>query len=433
MVPPCSGIWYSIAAALVLLGFHPHRSSGSVINEATTYSLVELLVSDRAHEVAKGESQLAEQKPAVLANLLKRIESPVPKVRGKAASELGIIIGPWLRGREASERFLQFSSIVTLCKPVDRIPHSAESESIRNSLQRAASALLDDSKVQQEQSREAVVALDAICETLGEVADDQTIDWAIAKLPHIKAPRLGSPLVALVQSHLGIAVVSVGGGGYCGNSTPDEVAKLNQVRQRQFEEACKQLSAIWQKLRPMKAEDRIAFAIKSWRDHFVPIQRSSSGHYIHDGWLFLEMEPLVRLGTPAVNLLRAQQASETELEVKAVWEFVIATITGREDAALVRTLFEGSDAHRKLACEIVVGAKSKNWLRELEELQRRPGFDTGKASQAIAACHREAGIPALRRGLAWNPDNFHAQYGIQELEMRARQGSPKGMRRYRFW
>src|SRR4051794_741048 len=107
-------------------------------------------------------------------------------------------------------------------------------------------------------------------------------------------------------------------------------------------------------------------------------------------WLFQEMEPLVRFGTPAVEALRAQQTAETELEAKGVWEAVIATITGQENAQLMRALFEGTDVHRDLACEIAVGATSRDWLPQLDELQFRDGYDHAKASKAIAVCHRYA-------------------------------------------
>ncbi|MEQ1853478.1 MAG: hypothetical protein ABMA01_18015, partial [Chthoniobacteraceae bacterium] len=133
-------------------------------------------------------------------------------------------------------------------------------------------------------------------------------------------------------------------------------------------------------------------------------------------------EPLVRFGAPAIDALRAEQAGETKLDAKAVWEAVIATITGREDAQLVRSLFEGTDNQRELACEIIVGATSRAWLPQLEKL--RLPYPRDRNINAIATCHRDAGLPALKRA--------NAEHAIKELEIRRDSGPPRGMRRYQF-
>lgn len=109
------------------------------------------------------------------------------------------------------------------------------------------------------------------------------------------------------------------------------------------------------------------------------------------------MESLVRYGEPAVPMLRAQQREETELGAKGVWEVVIAAITGKEDPALMKSLFEGKDPHLNLACEVVVAAGSKAWLKELEEVQVKEAFDGALAGRAIAISHGVEGLASLEK------------------------------------
>ncbi len=61
--------------ALVLLGFLPGSRADEVINETTPSGIVELLVSVRAEEVARGESSLAARRSTVIAELLEQIQT----------------------------------------------------------------------------------------------------------------------------------------------------------------------------------------------------------------------------------------------------------------------------------------------------------------------------------------------------------------------
>jgi len=141
------------------------------------------------------------------------------------------------------------------------------------------------------------------------------------------------------------------------------------------------------------------------------------------------MESLVRFGEPAIPLLRAQQQAEVELEAKGVWEVIIATISGKEDPSLVKSLFEGKDPHLVLACEVVAAAGSKAWLKELEELQTKSGFDSSLAGNAIAISYGIEGLPSLEKAPSLN------NYRIQELQARKDGKLRPGLRRYMllFW
>jgi hypothetical protein len=261
----------------------------------------------------------------------------------------------------------------------------------------------------------------AICETLGEVADDDTIDWALARLDQKPAAHLVEPLAGLVSGYLGIPPV-FRQMGMCGNSTAEEVARFHALQERELSRTRSALRASWKKVRVMSAEERARFAVNAWLNRFEP----ESGLIHHEGWLFEKMEPLVRLGAPAVAPLRAAQQEETRLEVKSISEVVIAAITGKPDPALMKALFQGRDPHLKLACEIVAASGSTDWLPELDELQQKPGSPGFNAGRAIAICQRIDGLPMLKQ--AADPN----KYLILELEGRKAGKLRPGLRRYPF-
>lgn len=416
-------------STVALFWFGAVNTLGHGTEQRSAEEIVEMLVSDRAEDVVQGESDFERQRSVLIPTLLREIGTSDPTVSGNAAVELGLLISPWLRGKQASARFLEFTKFEAPRRPVGRLPDEPESEAIRSCLQMSVLALL--SQASQNPKHGVIDALNVTCETLGEVADDRTMDWVLDRLSRISTPAVAEPLVALADSYLGVPPI-YRSGAICGLMSAEERERVRVSEESALKEACRRLNEAWAVVKPLRRQERIKFAIERWREHFVPKQESSSGHYSRERWLFLEMEPLVRFGIPAVELLREQQARETVLEVKAVWEAIVATITGQEDAELVRALFVGRDAHRELACEIVLGAVSKAWLPELDELQYRSGFNTGKASRVIAACHREEGLPALKKAFEQNRHNFNAGYAVRELEERAVRGAPKGMLRHQI-
>lgn len=112
--------------------------------------------------------------------------------------------------------------------------------------------------------------------------------------------------------------------------------------------------------------------------------------------------------------------------MKAFWEVAIAAVCRREDAELTRTLFASDDPRlNAYACEIVIGAGSKHWLRELAALQDFSNPCSGKATEAIASCHRAEGLAALKKSFG-----AAAVQMVKELEARARLGSPRRIDEY---
>ena len=405
-------------------GGRPQTVSRSDFVESSTSDVAELLVSDRTDELIRGQRFVADNRSKYIKTLLERIETGGIQAKGKASCELGIIISPWVQGKEASARFCRFTTIEFPRRPVERVPDLPEADKIRQCLQTTISNLLATEEAQSANAHWRHESLRVLCETLGEVTNDETMDWAVAQLQQIKSPILAEPLIALGDSYLGIPAI-FRRGGICGNSGAATIATFRLSQEQALVEACNILGTQWAQVRQMRLDQRIAFAIRSWRDHFIPKQRSYSGHYFHNGWLFQELEPLIRFGAPAVDAIRAQQAVETELEAKGVWEVAIATITGKENASLVRELLNGKDLHRELACEIIAAATSRDWLLQLDDLQTR----SAKASRAIVICHRNDGIPALKRVFKHSSYNVDV---VQELEMRTASGPPRGMRRYQF-
>ena len=394
--------------------------TGRDFDETVPSDTVELLASDRAEEITRGEDLVKKHGSAYIKELLERIRSGTPEAKGKAAAELGIIISPWLRGKEAGARALSFVAFPSPRRPVGRVTSLAEAAEIRQTIQTAFADVLkiaDDPPGLRRNDVPIALSrsLAALSETLGEVANDETMDWMIDRLKSLESPALAEPLFALAGSYLGVFPI-FRQRWICGNSSSFEIAKFGRAQEQALVEASSKLRKLWTEVRPMKTEERIAFAIRGWREYVGYIQKDAEGFH------FFDMEPLVRFGAPAIEALRAEQARETKLDAKAVWETVIATITGREDAQLVRRLFEGTDNQRELACEIVVGATSRAWLPQLEEL--RLPYPRIRNIYAIATCHRDAGLPALKR--------VHAEHAIKELELRRDSGPPRGMRRYHF-
>ncbi len=388
--------------------------------ETVPADTVELLASDRAEEITRGEDLVTKHGSAYIKELLERIRSGTPEAKGKAAAELGIIISPWLRGKEAGERDYSHMAFRSPRRPVGRATSLAEAAEIRQTIQTAFAEVLkiaDDPPGLRRSNIPIPLSqsLAALSETLGEVANDETMDWVIDRLQKLKSPTLAEPLFALADSYLGVFPI-FRQSGICGNSSSFAIAEFGRAQERALEEASSKLRKLWTEVRPMKTEERITFAIRSWRKYVGYIQSDAGSFH------FFDMEPLVRFGAPAIEALRTEQAGETKLDAKAVWEAVIATITGREDAQLVHRLFEGTDNQRELACEIVIGATSRAWLPQLEKL--RLPYPRSRNIDAIATCHRDAGLPALKRA--------NAEHAIKELEMRAASGPPRGMRRHWF-
>ena len=432
-----SSIWHSFripALALVLCGLAT-TSQAQEASKPRRITLGDLLVSDLPAEVAKGEAELKARRSEIIAGHLKTIDAGDPEASGAASAELAVLISPWLRGRESSARFHEGTTFETVGRPVVRQSGIPEAADIRRSLHASLPKLLELPKGQpgEDYHFRTMQAVASQCELLAEVADDATIDWALELLGKGHAPHVIEPLVRFVSSSMGIPRVYMEA-GLCGNSTPEEMAAFQRKEQEEFQAARLKLAGIWKELKPMGQQERIAYAIKAWREQLLPKPESQVATYlISEKWIHVEMEPLVRLGPPAVDQLRAQQAQETDLLAKGVWETVITAITGKEDKDMVRSLFDtpgtSNSAPMVMACQIIMAAGSKDWLADLDALQTRQYADGGKASQVIASCHREEGIPALKRAFEANPHNFHAQYSIKELELRAEKGSPRSMRR----
>lgn len=399
---------------------------GVGLSETTPNAVAEMLVSERAEVVAEGERLLAAEKDQLFDRLLRDAASGNAKASGRAAVELGIFLSPWLRGKEAGARFVQYSNIPSPRRPVERVPNHPKAAAIRVALQSGIVKLMhqphtsDATDVSQVDS-----ALKALNETLAEVADDATMDWALKELAKggDAASYRMDPLCDLAILYVGMPPLS-SKRELCGLSTPKEAAQFEKMEKQRIAGSCATLQKAWGKVKPMTPDGRIQFSITAWRNHFVPIQKKSSGSFILDGYLFDVMESLVRFGEPAAALLRAQQQMETELEAKGVWEAIIATITGKEDPVLMKSLFEGRDPHLRLACQIVASAGSKAWLKELEELQRKTYFDQALVGKVIAISHGIDGLPSLEQAPSVNG------FLIRELEARRDGKLQPGLQRY---
>jgi len=306
---------------------------GQALLELEPFDIGKLLVSNRAEEVAQGERLVVEEGSLLIEQLLERIRSESPEKMGEAAEALGVVASPWLRGKEAA-RLAQLASVAyrNLRPPVRRVP-LAEATEIRQTLQSSVSALLKAADGPSSQIHLHTRSLRSLCKTLGEVACDETMDWLIHELQQIASPRLAEPLISLGDSYLSIPPI-FRCGMLCGNCTTAEIKAFEESEALAFGEARVTLSQMWVKVRELETRERVAFAIKSWRD--AALQRHDLRSHVaaNDKWVLWQMEPLVRLGAPALEGLRAQHTVETEESLKMVWEFVIAAITGEREPQL---------------------------------------------------------------------------------------------------
>ena len=205
------------------------------------------------------------------------------------------------------------------------------------------------------------------------------------EMTKIKSPYHAESLFILVENYLG-CTRSFRANLICGNSTAEEVDKFMQTQAEALAKALAQLQAKWAVSKAQTEEQRIEASIRDWRKEIIGNMRQSSGSYSHQGRLSEELAPLIRFGVAALPKLRKQRATEGDVGERAVWDFVIAAITGDTDKELIRALMNGSDPQRIMACEIIAASGQIQWAADLQNLKMVNGYHLGKASQTLAAC-----------------------------------------------
>lgn len=321
----------SIVLGLFLLSLTPLRGQAPL--ESEPFEIVKLLVSSRAEEVAKGEQGVAEKGPRLIEQLLERIRSKKPEEVREAAEALGVVMSPWLRGKEVARRAqLRSPNYQHPRPPIGRVslPEAGE---IRETLQAAILALLRGADGSPVQNPWLARSLQSLCKTLGEVANDATLDLLMHELQRIESPTLAEPLISLADTYLGIPPVfrcSL----LCGNCTAAEVKAFEHSEKVTFVKARSQISQQWAQVRELETRGRVAFAIQSWRAEILRQQATYSAVADNGPWVLWKMESLVRLGAAAVEGVRAQHAVETEERLRWVWGFVISALTGELEPPL---------------------------------------------------------------------------------------------------
>lgn len=422
----------SLIGMAVCLGIFSDLSAKEAgeINESR--GVIELLVSPNDSEKEEGERQWKARRTNLIDGFLERIKEGDLEDKRRAAYQLGLALSPWMRGREAGERSYGESNFPAPARPVGRNPNIPEGKVIRSVLQQTIENILtqETSEARKEFLRKK--ALEALRETLVEVANDSTIDWAVDFLSRTKSSAQTEFMIELANSCLGVPP-EYRMFGVCGNSSAAEIENYERFERSEAARARATLAKSWSRVRTMGPKDRTAFVLAKWKEHFARLEKEDpeNDNSLNE-WFFLQMEPLVRLGSDIVPELRVGQAREETLKRKAMWEVPIATITGQEKDDLVHQLLGGDRIEAAMACEILVAAGSKRWLKELDQLQKRRDFSRMRASDAIASCFRSEGIPALKRGLAADRKNYVAEYSLKELKLWAKRGFPAEMGRYEY-
>ena len=383
----------------------------------TPHELAERLLSEDPVEVQRAQAILEIRRKEVFERLITAIRSSDHEVVRGGAQDLAIIVSPWIRAKVASERSWGISIFDRPRRPVDRLSSLPEADICRRVIVEALDRLIDDYQANPTDRYQWVGSILELIDTLSELADDKVIDWAAGKVASIKHRQIANSLMVVIDSYGGIppSLLPYLSLVICGTMSREESARY-QIEQEAFlREALLRTLGSWHRIRTMNPDERIKYAITWWRALAFPrMQKYPSFHGLNIP-LGQPLEQLIRIGPSALPQLRAQKDLETSINAKALWEYVLAAISGEEDPVLVRALFAGTNAQREVACEIVAASGSKQWFEELSDLQIRVGFEGGTASRALISCHGRDAIPALEEALKFNPNNYTAKFGLEKL------------------
>ena len=125
------------------------------------------------------------------------------------------------------------------------------------------------------------------------------------------------------------------------------------------------------------------------------------------------MAGVIRLGEPAVPLLRKLAEETPDNGVRAGAYIAIAAITGHVDADMVAQLLDGDTEEVVIAAAMIEGAGSGAWRDKPIEVLNRRDASFGAAAQALATCHLRDALAPLR---AFRGDKSLSHYALMELE-----------------
>ena len=99
--------------------------------QSLSYQVSEFLVRTKEADRTKGLSILDQNRDSILKTLLADLRSKDRVKVGTAAFELRLVLSPWARSREANSRFIEFTSIYGLRRPVER-PNNIPEPQLKN-------------------------------------------------------------------------------------------------------------------------------------------------------------------------------------------------------------------------------------------------------------------------------------------------------------
>ena len=390
-----------------------------------THELAEWLVSEDPAEVQAGLAVLEAQRKGVFEGLIAAIRSSDHEVVRRGAQDLAVIVSPWMRGMVASERSWGFSMFNRSLSSVESVSSSPEADACRDVVVDTLDRLIDEHEANSTTMSQWLPAILRLTDTLPEFGDDNVIDWAARKVASIKHRRVAIALSIVIDSYGNIppALLPYLTLGRCGTMSPQEFEQLRKGQDAKEQEAFlkRALSptlSSWNRVRRMNRDERIKHAIEAWRTLAMRHMQPYPGGPVLDTPMIQLLEPLIHIGPSALPHLRVQQDIESDINAKALWEYVLAGISGEEDPVLVRALFDGTRAQCENASAIVAVSGSKKWFKELSDLQIRLGFGAVTATRALISCHGQEAIPALEQALKLNPHYSTAKIGLEKLVAR---------------
>ncbi len=383
--------------------------------------LANMLIHPSPFVQAAGEERVRADAKELFERLLAALATDDYATRVRACRLLRIMMSPWARGVEAGRKHRGQCELFLPRRPVRRSHKHPRAAEGRAAASEALRSLLGHSRDVRRSRKNPdfpgvryLEAVDGVCELLAEVGDDTTATDIASALAREENRYVASALISCLEYLHGLPP-SYRWTGFCGNCTPEEIARISREENARCARAKADLLAWHEQHAGDRELARVRAALAVWETKFGDGDFLNQEYY-NTGWATRRLEPLIRFDVCILDEVRRRKRAATNITVKGNYDIIIAAVTGGGDKALVQKLLRGSDPQRGLACQIIAAAGSHDWKEELDRLQYRGGFRSGLASHTLAVCHRAEAIPLLRKAHALNKHNFYAECAAKELE-----------------
>jgi sugar lactone lactonase YvrE len=370
----------------------------------------ELLVRHLPALNEEGEARLRFHGHRYVATLLRELASADHERETQATRCLRLIVSPFARGQEASKRHAGHMGLLRVRRPCGSARQHPEAAAVRGDATALLARLVGAPSAPSHDE-----ALWATRDLLVEVGDDETLRSLEVLLRRADTEPSWDLLMNAMAAIHGVPQQYAGGFIDCGNTGPDERERFEKVEALKRKPRRQEFLEWHGQMLRATPEARLGQALYMWQGTIHNAGVSGDRTPLENS----DFLALLRLGAPAVPLLKEWGDQATTGAARAGSALAVAAITGQVDDELVSELLSsGADGETSLGIEMILAAGSRQWRDELARLQAKAGRVGRKASQALAVCHLRDAIPLLR---AAPKENSTAGYALKELEAGATQ------------